>query len=117
MPFLSSFSPDLIIRPCTTRLVLVPISVQAPPRIVRNDSGISSLDGETWCLRHQSRITGIRIATMGVLLRNTDLVSATPVMQSSAAPSVRTRSRKGRAKIASHAGLARGRRYDEQRTH
>ncbi len=53
-----------------TRLVLVPISVQVPPRIAAKLSGMSSCDTGRRYLRAQSPITGIRAATTGVLLRN-----------------------------------------------
>ena len=58
----------MIKRPCTTRLVLVPISEQVPPRIDRNDSGIRSREGEMRRLRHQAIKTGTSRATLGVLL-------------------------------------------------
>ena len=54
-------------KPCTTRLVLVPISEQVPPRIDRNERGISSREGEMRRLRHQAINTGTSRATLGVL--------------------------------------------------
>ena len=83
--------PDLTINPCTTRLVLVPIKAQVPPRIVRNESGISSREGATPRLRHQSMTTGISSATSGVLLRKAAFPRHTPARQSSAVNSVSTR--------------------------
>ena len=45
----------------------MPISEQVPPRIDRNDSGISSREGEIRRLRHQAISTGTSSATLGVL--------------------------------------------------
>ena len=56
-------------KPCTTRLVLVPISEQVPPRIDRNDRGMSRRDGEIRRLRHHAIRTGTSSATLGVLFK------------------------------------------------
>ena len=56
--------------PWTTRLVLVPISVHMPPRIAAKDNGMSNCEEDTRMRFDQSLITGMSIATMGVLLRN-----------------------------------------------
>jgi len=55
--------------PAMIRLVDVPISVAAPPRIDAKLTGRYSLDGGSPVARETSRTTGTIIATSGVLFR------------------------------------------------
>jgi hypothetical protein len=64
----------------------VPMSVSVPPSIEANDSGISSFEGAVFPSCARSAITGIRIATTGVLLTN--LVRLIPVLGMSIASTV-----------------------------
>mmetsp|Transcript_8519 Transcript_8519/g.21895 ORF Transcript_8519/g.21895 Transcript_8519/m.21895 type:complete len:279 (-) Transcript_8519:59-895(-) len=59
-------------KPNTTRLVDVPISVHVPPKIEAKLSGISSFEGENWFTLANPTMTGIIIATTGVLFMNAD---------------------------------------------
>ena len=64
------------IRPCTTTLVLVPTSVQTPPRIAAYDSGRNSRDGARPCRRANADTSGIATATSGVLLTKALIAAA-----------------------------------------
>ena len=78
-------------NPCTTKFVLVPIKVQQPPKMLKNDKGNNSFEGETRFLRHQSITIGINIATFGVLLIKALAGTTNPAKRASAPNSVRTR--------------------------
>ena len=56
----------------TRRLVEVPISVQVPPIIAKNESGISSLLGLIWFPVEARSTIGRKIATTAVLLMNAE---------------------------------------------
>jgi hypothetical protein len=58
------------VRPAMMRFTKVPIRVMVPPRIEAKLAPIRSFDGEIPVLRATSRMTGIIMATIGVLLRN-----------------------------------------------
>ena len=54
--------------PLATMFVLVPISVQQPPKIDAYEIGINSFDDATPKARESAMATGKRITTTGVLL-------------------------------------------------
>ena len=64
--------PSFFIIPSTTRFVLVPINVHVPPSVARNAIGISSREGEMRFRRHHEIVSGMNIATTGVLFRKAD---------------------------------------------
>src|SRR3990172_10287739 len=64
--------PDFSSRAATVRLVLVPIIVVTPPRIVAKSSGIRYGEGDFGLRCAQSMTEGVIIATSVVLLRNAD---------------------------------------------
>ena len=59
-------------RPCTIRIVLVPIRVHMPPRMAAYDTGRSNFDGDRQCFSVHERTAGINMATSGVLFVNAD---------------------------------------------
>ena len=69
--------PASITMPCTTRLVLVPISVQTPPRIVAYERGMSSFVAAMPCRSAQRLIMGAKMTTTGVLLRKAEMKATT----------------------------------------
>ena len=60
-------TPRSISRPLTTRFVLVPISVQTPPRMAAKLSGIISLETDSRYFFAQSATAGTSMLTTGVL--------------------------------------------------
>ena len=76
--------------------VLVPISVQTPPRMVAYESGMKSLDGAMPVRFDRSLTTGRNIATMGVLFRNADRLAHGIIKRSCAAVTFLGRPRSGR---------------------
>ena len=60
-------APSFSLRPLTTMLVLVPISVTVPPKLVPKLSGISNLPGCMFALWAICTAMGMKTATMGVL--------------------------------------------------
>lgn len=60
---------SFIHSPFTTTLVLVPISVQTPPKVAANAMGMYSCDAATRDRLLNSSTTGRNIATTGVLFR------------------------------------------------
>ena len=68
--------PASTMRPETTRLVEVPMTLINPPSTTANDSGMSSLDTDTrWRSAHDCT-SGMSMATMGVLLRKAEAPAA-----------------------------------------
>ena len=67
--------------PCTTRLVLVPMSVHTPPNMVAYDRGMSSFVAATPYFSAQRFIMGANITTTGVLLRKADIKAITGSMR------------------------------------
>ena len=76
-------------RPLTTTLVLVPISVQRPPRTTASFIGIRSLETLNWCLRAQRRTAGTIRATTGVLFINPERTAGMVIVRSWASASDR----------------------------
>ena len=65
--------PSFAERPLTTMLVLVPIKVQVPPRMVPKLRGMSNLPGWILADRAICTATGMKTATMGVLLMKAEM--------------------------------------------
>jgi hypothetical protein len=66
----SGCSPSLASSPETRRLVEVPIRVSIPPRIAAKLSGIITAEAERPKRSAIERRIGMKITTIGVLLRN-----------------------------------------------
>ena len=97
MPITAITSPGMVISnipnpgrpwawetPSTRRLVEVPISVQVPPRMLANDSGISSFDGANPRVWETEIITGVRMTTTGVLFMNAEIRATRVVITATA---------------------------------
>lgn len=84
--------PALRAMSLTSRLVDVPIRVQAPPRMVTYESGIRNrLGGRFWEIA-TSRTTGAASTTMGVLFRKAEAAPQNRITsQRPSAPSRRQR--------------------------
>ena len=61
-----------ISRPLMTRFVDVPMIVKHPPNILEKESGMRNCDGASFLDRAQSRVIGIRMKTIGVLLKTAE---------------------------------------------
>ncbi len=77
-------STERCTRPAAITLVLVPISVQRPPRIVAKLSGISSFDGGMRNFLPHSVTAGSMAATSGVLFMNAERPATGSIMRSCA---------------------------------
>ena len=95
MPAASSGTPSQVIsnipsgwpvfaatNPLTTTLVLVPMSVQRPPRTTASFIGISSFETLRRCFFAQSRIAGTIRATTGVLFINAETTAGPSMVRS-----------------------------------
>jgi|GEM_PF-6907474 len=60
--------------PLTSRFVDVPIRVHIPPNITTKESGIKNRDAEISAFLADLLITGINVATTGVLFTKADIV-------------------------------------------
>ena len=70
--------------PWTTRFVDVPISVQSPPRMVANDSGMSSFVAGIPTRSAQRFTMGAKMTTTGVLLRKAEMNDTIGIMLNNA---------------------------------
>ena len=69
--------PDWVKIPLASKLVLVPIKVQVPPKIDAYESGINNFDEAIFMLLAKVKITGMSTITTGVLFIKAE-AAATP---------------------------------------